>query len=172
MLKTEKQKRIMPGMSVGSSSILVTFVLLCLVTFAALSFVSAKADKKLSTQTANRIKAYYEATSTAEFQLANIDAQLSSFAKKNSEEDYFTNLESLFSDNEMYEIIRDEENPENVLIHYEIDSLDNQKLCVSLKVLYPNDDNDELFKVTQWEILTVYTPSNDSLMEEKGGLLF
>ena len=53
-------KKMTGGINVGTSSILVTFVLLCLVTFAALSFLSANSDYRLSKQTAQRTTDYYE----------------------------------------------------------------------------------------------------------------
>ena len=43
--------------NIGTSSILIVFVLLCLATFAALSLVSANADYRLSTALAERTTA-------------------------------------------------------------------------------------------------------------------
>ena len=50
---------------IGSSSILVIFVILCLVSFATLSIVSANADYKLSKKVLDRTTAYYEAEGQA-----------------------------------------------------------------------------------------------------------
>ena len=47
---------------IGSSSLLVTFIILCLVSFATLSIVSANADYKLSGKVLERTTAYYEAS--------------------------------------------------------------------------------------------------------------
>ena len=165
----ETKKNFSPGMSVGSSSILVTFVLLCLVTFAALSFVSARADHKLSVQTAARISKYYEADSTAEIQLANISSLLSKYALDKSESEYFAGLENLFSDNELYTIFSDDTDS---FIHYQVESTDSQAINVTIKVLYPDNNNGNTFEIIEWENVSTFTPSDSSLEEEKGGLLF
>ena len=49
------------GMNIGSASILLVFVILCLVSFAVLSIVSANADSRLSTQALERSNAYHAA---------------------------------------------------------------------------------------------------------------
>lgn len=58
-----KQK--ISGIHVGSSSILVTFVLLCLITFATLSLVTVKGNEKLGKDAGTKIQAYYEALGLA-----------------------------------------------------------------------------------------------------------
>ena len=73
-----KKKRM--GLNIGTSSILLVFVLLCMVTFAALSYVSANADYKLSRSLADRTSAYYDAVNSAEEALALLDEQLAQLA--------------------------------------------------------------------------------------------
>lgn len=58
------------GLNIGASSILVVFILLCLVTFATLSLVSANADYRLSKRVADHTGAYYDATASAREDLA------------------------------------------------------------------------------------------------------
>ena len=50
---------------IGSASIVMVFVAVCLTTFASLSLVSAKADLKLSEKTAQAVQKYYQADSLA-----------------------------------------------------------------------------------------------------------
>ena len=64
------------GVNVGSSSILLIFVILCLVCFAALSIVSANADYKLGQKILKRTSAYYDACNQAEKSIAAIDRTL------------------------------------------------------------------------------------------------
>ncbi|WP_312645618.1 hypothetical protein [Hydrogenoanaerobacterium sp.] len=64
------------GISVGSSSILVIFVVLCLTTFATLSLVSAKADYKLTQKTAQATAEYYAADAKAEEYLQKLHKAL------------------------------------------------------------------------------------------------
>ena len=60
------------GVSIGGSSILVIFVLLCLTTFATLAMVSAAASFRLAQRVAEASDAYYAADSRAEEILAQI----------------------------------------------------------------------------------------------------
>ena len=48
MKQTERNRNVFPGVGIGATSILIIFVLLCLVVFAMLSFVNANADRKLN----------------------------------------------------------------------------------------------------------------------------
>ena len=61
------------GLNMGSSSILVIFMVLCLVTLASLSMISAVSDHKLSVKVADRTTAYYTAVNKAEEKLAATD---------------------------------------------------------------------------------------------------
>ncbi|MBR0090897.1 MAG: hypothetical protein IJP92_04295 [Lachnospiraceae bacterium] len=51
---------------VGTASILLVFLTLCLASFSALTLVNANADKRLSDKLAARTLAYYEAVAEAE----------------------------------------------------------------------------------------------------------
>lgn len=54
------------GISTGTSLILVIFVVMCLVTFSVLAYISAVSDRNLSIQAAERTKEYYAACNKAE----------------------------------------------------------------------------------------------------------
>ena len=49
------------AISVGTTTLVLIFVLLCLLTFSVLSLVSARANMRLSQKSADRTTAYYEA---------------------------------------------------------------------------------------------------------------
>ena len=51
-----------PILNIGTSSLLIIFVILCLVVFAALALSSAKSDLQFSEDLAQRKTAYYEAS--------------------------------------------------------------------------------------------------------------
>lgn len=61
----------------GAPSLLMIFLVLCLFTFALLSLSSAKNNRTLSQQSADRIQTYYQASSLAEEALDQIDTILS-----------------------------------------------------------------------------------------------
>lgn len=165
----QKKKTFTAGMNVGSSSILVTFVLLCLITFAALSFVAANTDHNLTEQTANRISSYYVADSQAEVHLANIDNQLSSLATDVDEKAYFDGIEQLFSDNDSYTVSKE---GNKTFISYEVMLSNDQTINVKLEAVYPNAASPDTFKINTWETVTNYVPEPETLEEETGGFLF
>ena len=74
MSNSSKKKQF--GMNIGSASILLVFVILCLVSFSVLSIVSANADSKLSGRVLERTTAYYNACNQAEQSLAGMDKTL------------------------------------------------------------------------------------------------
>lgn len=123
------------GMNIGSSSILLIFVILCLVSFAALSIVSANADHKLSRKILDRTAAYYDACNQAEASLASVDSTLSRiYASSESEEDYFSTAGRAKS--------------------FTIPISDLQTLEVEIAILYPQETGEPYYSIMSWKVLT------------------
>ena len=122
------------GMNIGSASILLVFVILCLVSFAVLSIVSANADSKLSARVLERTTAYYAACNQAEQSLAGMDKTLQRmYASSDSEEAYFVAVGHGKS--------------------YVIPISDLQTLQVTIEILYPESDEDTFYRITAWQVL-------------------
>lgn len=64
------------GVGIGSTSIIMVFVVLCLTTFGVLALVTVDGDYKLTKKTAESVTHFYEADSQAEEILAQIDSVL------------------------------------------------------------------------------------------------
>ena len=121
-------------MNIGSASILLVFVILCLVSFAVLSIVSANADNKLSARVLERTSAYYAACNQAEQSLAGMDNTLRCiYASSDSEDAYFASVGHGKS--------------------YVIPISDLQSLQVTIDILYPQTDDDSFYRITAWQIL-------------------
>ena len=126
-------------MNIGSASILLVFVILCLVSFAVLSIVSANADSKLSARVLERTTAYYAACnqaeqSLAEQSLAGMDKTLQRmYSSSDSEEAYFVAVGHGKS--------------------YVIPISDLQTLQVTIEILYPESDEDTFYRITAWQVL-------------------
>ncbi len=143
------EKKHSGGINIGTSSILVTFVLLALVTFAALSYMSARSDYVLSKEAADRTASYYDANRMAEIYLANIEALLSKHLNScASEKEYYDGVDALFSDNEKIEV-SDAGNGKKKL-SYSVAVTNGQNLNVALLVHYPDISDDSLFKIDKW----------------------
>lgn len=129
------KKKVSLGLNIGSSSILLIFVLLCLISFATLSIISAKADSKLSRKVLERTSAYYNACNEAERTLADVDGTLAEvYANSSDSEEYF-----------------------NTVGHYKsymFSISDTQTLQVTIEILYPETAEDFFYSVTSWQVLT------------------
>lgn len=135
-------------LNIGTSSLLVIFIVLCLVIFATLSVVSAHADYKLSQTLDDRTKNYYLASNQAENTLNTIDNRLLFiYHNSSSELDYFNKCQAQLKqtgDEFNY-------NPVNRSISYTQVISSNLVLTVALDVIYPNSENNRFYKLTSWQ---------------------
>lgn len=143
------EKKHSGGINIGTSSILVTFVLLALVTFAALSYMSARSDYVLSKEAADRMASYYDANRMAEIYLANIEALLSKHMNScETKQEYYDGVDALFGDNEKIEVSESATGVKK--LSYSIAVTNGQNLNVTLSVHYPEPSDDALFKIDKW----------------------
>ena len=75
-MRKQSEKAPAPFFNIGASSLLVIFLILCLVTFAILTLTSAKSDADFAEKLAHHKMNYYTACNTAESTLDEIDAVL------------------------------------------------------------------------------------------------
>lgn len=134
------------GVNIGTSSLLLVFVVMCLVSFATLSTVSANADKKLNEKLLDKSDSYYAACNEAEERLMNIDKTL-----KNIYETGVTRDEYLEQAGEA--------------IDFAIPVTDTQTLDISIKVNYPSVNDKTFYNITKWQLVNTGT-----LEEEHVGL--
>ena len=122
--------------SIGTSSIPMAFVLLCLVTFAALSYASSSADERLSATLRDRVTAYYQATDKAERWLAEVDASLSElYEQTDSETDYLEQAAALYSLDDEGKLSKD----------FPLES--GQQLHVQLEITYPGEEHPHAYRI-------------------------
>ena len=121
------------GVNVGSSSILLIFVVLCLVAFAVLSVVSAQVDYNLSRKLAARNVRYYEVTGEAEEFLANLVSSLKEIEAQSADEaEYYAKAGEASS--------------------FSIELSEQQRLEVKVQVLYPPKDG-AYYKLDSWQVV-------------------
>ena len=131
------------NLNLGTSSLLLIFVVLSLVSFAVLSLSSALSDKKLTDKTVDKNVAYYEACNEAYEKLADIDEQLIDIYKASDGEDaYLKACESL--DLEMI-----------------IPVTEYQGLEVKVKPNYPKSDEDVFYSISSWKLIHTSEPKLD-----------
>lgn len=137
----------------GAPSLLIIFLILCLVTFALLSLSSAKNNLTLSQQSANRIAQYYEASSCAEEVLSSIDKILSeSFDASDQQLDlYFEKAEHAFRSFQSVPITTDFSKTEEQL-SFAVPINDSQQLTIVLTILSPTPAADGFYTIDQWTV--------------------
>ena len=131
----KKQRKVSSGINIGTSSLLLVFVILCLVSFATLSIVSANADKKLNDKVVQRSQGYYNACSEANNKLMTIDQTLRTVYDTGVTRDEF--LEQV-----------------GTSFSFGIEVSDMQTLYVEATVNYPSADGDPFYKITSWNLET------------------
>lgn len=125
-----KKKTSRPLLTTGTSTLLLIFVSLCLLTFAVLSFLSARADQNLSRKTAERTSAYYEACNQAEDRLGEADQMLEKIWQETANEKaYFQAVRETFEDMDFDE--------ESRMLSFSVPLTDTQVLTVTLKLRTP-----------------------------------
>lgn len=117
-MKKKKKTASQPGFQIGTSYLLVIFIILCLVTFAALSLSSALRDRSYTQKVADHQTAYAEASSQASRQLADIDQAL-------GQTDPVTSLEAL-------EDVTVSQQEDGLQIDYQIPVTDSQQLEITV----------------------------------------
>lgn len=134
------------GINIGTSSILVIIVILCLVCFAGLSIVSANADYKLSQKLADRTTAYYQASMLANERLVLLNDSLYEIYMDSADENsYFETIKESFSD--------------SLTFSYPVS--DVQALSVTVEPLYPADSKNRFFNITAYQVITTKEPETD-----------
>lgn len=145
-----KDRRQAPFVNVGSSLLLVIFLLLCLITFATLSFSSAQGDESFSQRIAQRKTDYYEACNQAERLLKQIDGILTAW--EDLEDLDFDVIDSIDADITY--------SPEEATISYQVPINDKQALAVVLGL-----DGEGSYQIEKWQTITTQQWESDDTLQ-------
>lgn len=150
-------KRKYPTINIGSSSMLVVFIILCLVTFSVLSVASANNDRKYSEKIADRTTAYYEASNKAEELLSQIDDKLNQVYEQYNAEylsqvpDALTSIDGI-------------DTSDFPSVSFSVPINDTQTLSVSLLIQIPEKEGDTFYTVTSWKEISTEVWNGDEPM--------
>ncbi len=139
--------------NIGSSSLLMVFLVLCLTTFAILSLSSAQSDYSFSKKFAEHKTEYYEASSRAEMILGEIDQLLAEnsdqvTARLDGKEIDNIPLSCTGADGE-------------TVISYQVPSGEKQALNVTL--LVTNDsEHENYYKIQAWQLISTEEWNGDN----------
>ena len=131
------------NLNLGTSSLLLIFVVLSLVSFAVLSLSSALSDKKLTDKTVDKNVSYYSACNEAYEKLADLDKKLIDIYKASADEaSYLKACEDL--DLEMT-----------------IPVTEYQGLEVKVIPNYPKSNEDTFYSISSWKLIHTSEPKID-----------
>ena len=142
-MSTGKEKGY-PGFQVGTSFLLVIFVIICLVLLGVLSLSGALRDKSYSDKVAEKTGRYYAAVSEAQHKLGEIDKALSEMDKAG---DYGIYLGMIVSglDGVVYR-----KDGEQAVLSYKVPVTESQSLFVEVEVLDP-EKGEGNYKIVKWQ---------------------
>ena len=132
-------------MNIGLPSIMLIFVVLCLISFGVLSLVSANADRRLSQKVLDRSVAYYNACNLAEEKLCEIDTTLKNAYQENPDRAAYISAISTLPTT------------------FTFDISEIQYLEMTLSYLYPTSTEEPFYLLQSWKVVT-----NDDLDYDTG----
>lgn len=157
-----KQKNKSSFINIGFSSIVMVFIMICLVTFATLSVLTAHSDYRLSQKMADKTTAYYKADAIARDMVELLDNQLFEIYLEGSSSDYFyeTVAATDFSANAPSDIhnITLKDLDDDTILSYEVPISEVQTLHVSLQIRFPLAESECFTTITRWQTVTENAP--------------
>lgn len=161
----QKDNRQAPFVNIGSSLLMVIFLVLCLVTFATLSLTSARSDYSFSVRAAERRTQYYQACNTAEDVLAQIDDILIDTVNSSGDSrNWMDDLDFTRIDGEEFteagpDIVLD---TGNAALSYQIPVNEKQALEVELAL---TGNGPEYYQIQKWQLVNTVSHENGSTLQ-------
>lgn len=150
-----------PGFQVGTSFLLVIFVIICLVLLGVLSLSGALRDKEYSDRVAEKTECYYTAVSEAQHKLGEIDKMLVETAE--TYVDYGMYLEDVGMIATGLDNVGCMIDGEQLVLSYKVPITDSQSLAVEVEVLDPRKGEGN-YKIVKWQEVS------ETVWEEEGTL--
>lgn len=131
----------------GFSSILLSFVMICVVTFSALSLVSANSDYKLSRKVAEKNQLYYEAQEKATEKLVAVEQLLMDcYLNAPDESKYYSHAENALA---KYGVM--ENTTSGYYLSLEEPISDNNTLSIKISIHYPTENDEAFYEILEWK---------------------
>ncbi|MBO5260488.1 MAG: hypothetical protein J6B26_08940 [Agathobacter sp.] len=160
------------SVNIGFSSIMMVFIMICLVTFATLSLLTSHSDYRLSQKMADKTTAYYEADTIAKDTARMIEQYLDSLYENSTDAaSYYHGINADLIRGELPDqvyglMVSDTEIP---VISYQVTISSVQTLYVSLEVHYPQNGEESFYKITRWQSKTSNAPAEEDHLNLFGG---
>lgn len=152
--------------NIGTVTLLMVFIVLCMITFAALSLASVSRDARLARQTVEHTTEYYTASNQAEELLEVIDnACAKEYGQTADSAGYYRRVqEDLISS--PVEVVWTEE---TFAVCFQIEINDSQALSVLIDLLPPEQIRaggaGSFYKILSWEVIRTSTWESDNTLQ-------
>ena len=159
------KKKSFPITNIGTISLMMIFIVLCMVTFAALSLSSAVSDSRSGQKMSVHTEEYYAASNQAEEILASVDGIFSdAYSKSQDAEEYYKMVSEALPDT-----LTSEKEEGQLQIRYQVDVNDSQAIQVLLAVLSPEQIQREgsgaFYKILSWQEIQTTTWEGDNSIQ-------
>lgn len=136
--------------STGTASIVLIFVMLCLLTFSVLSLVSAQANLRLSEKSAARTSDYYAAENQANTVLFSVLEAMQEYGNSPDADTFFQNMHSALSQDETITFTSDQS------LSYQVPLGDLHILSVQLTLSYDAQSQKASYHIDSWNTVSEY----------------
>lgn len=155
------KKKSFPITNIGSVSLMMIFIVLCLVTFATLSLSSATSDYHFSQKIAAHNTRYYEASNEASSRIADIELLLEK-AYAQSPGNYFAAAQETLNTSGLCETTLDNK---TLTAAFQIPVNDTQMLSVVLTLNTPETLSEGYYRITSWQEVSSSEWESDSSLK-------
>lgn len=151
-----KQRSSRSVFSIGITSVVLIFVMLCLLTFAVLSLVSARADLRLSQKSADRTSEYYDAENRATDVLFSVADCMEKHLDGADESSFLTAVR------EELEGIENITFTDDSHLAYSVSQGEEQLLAVELTLSYTPFDDGNHYRIDSWKTVSTHEWNPDT----------
>lgn len=152
--------------NIGSISLLMIFIILCMVTLAALSLSSAASDENSANKFADHNTKYYQTCNQAEETLDIIDGILAeSFVVSSDSATYFSEIETRLEKLSTNITLNTSASADSATIDYITSVDDSQSLEVELTLTDPWNTSSGFYTVTSWKEVQTNDWNADNTMK-------
>ncbi len=144
-----------PMTNIGSVSLLMIFIVLCMVTLSALSLSSAAADQNSAERLAAHNTEYYEASAQAETKLKELKSVLSGIREQSADfTEYEEQVRTAYENGTLSDGVSLTESDGRLILQFEEPVNEQQSLSVKLELMDPYEDSEAdscFWKVLAWQ---------------------
>lgn len=160
------KKKSIPITNIGTVTLLMVFIVLCMITIAALSLSSSFRDAAMGQKAAHRITEYYTASNAAEELLADADdACLYAYEQTDDSSEYYRLIQKELALSSLTPVWAED----TLDIAFQTKINDTQALSVSIDLLSPQQVRENgakaFYKILSWQVIRTSDWEGDNTLK-------